>query len=171
MKIELYDPNKVIEFVRRMMQIEAEAKSIKITYQFKLKKPISTENKGGIWFLQNIPSKQLPIIEGCSMHLKQILINLVKNAIKFTESQGQIKITATFDFDESQLEVEVADNGVGIEKQDLDRLFKTFGKLRATEEMNSQGIGLGLMISKSLVEAYGGNINVSSPGKHQGSTF
>ena len=67
--------------------------------------------------------------------------------------------------------MQVADTGVGIAKDDLESLFKSFGKLKSTREINTSGIGLGLMISKSLVEAYGGNLSVFSPGKSQGSTF
>ena len=79
------------------------------------------------------------------MRLKQILINLVKNALKFCR-RGLIRIIMAYDQAEQMLKVLVIDTGKGISAEDLDRLFKKFGKLLRTAEMNSEGIGMGLMI-------------------------
>ena len=92
------------------------------------------------------------------------------NALKFTV-KGHIKIEVakrinTEEFDLAlnplQLEFRVSDTGVGIKKQDFFKLFKLFGKLGTTEEINKSGIGLGLTICKSLTEKMGGEIHVSS---------
>ena len=69
----------------------------------------------------------------------------MKNALKFTKS-GQIKILAAYDFDARILMVHVVDSGVGISHKDIDKLFKKFGKLKRTAHINSEGIGLGLII-------------------------
>lgn len=71
----------------------------------------------------------------------------------------------TYSPSEELLRVHVKDNGRGILKDDLHKLFNMFGKLRRTAEQNSEGIGMGLMISKNLVEINGGTISVHSDGK------
>mmetsp|Transcript_15798 Transcript_15798/g.21381 ORF Transcript_15798/g.21381 Transcript_15798/m.21381 type:complete len:83 (+) Transcript_15798:198-446(+) len=81
----------------------------------------------------------------------QVLINLLKNALKFTNS-GSIKIEAAYDAYQTMFYVKVHDTGVGIDSEDMPSLFRKFGKLQRTAEMNSQGIGLGLTIVKRIVE-------------------
>ena len=76
-----------------------------------------------------------------------MLINLIKNAIKFTY-RGQIKIKAWFNLPLSSLIVHIVDDGVGIAREDFQTLFTRFGKLHRTAEQNSTGIGLGLLIVK-----------------------
>ena len=70
---------------------------------------------------------------------------MVKNALKFCRG-GKIRVIMAFDEAEEMLKVHVVDTGKGIATEDVDRLFKMFGKLRRTAEMNHEGIGLGLMI-------------------------
>ena len=84
------------------------------------------------------------------MRLKQILINLVKNAFKFCRG-GVVRVIMAFDIVEEMLKVHVVDTGKGILPEEIDRLFKQFGKLLRTAEMNHEGIGMGLMICKNLV--------------------
>ena len=67
--------------------------------------------------------------------------------------------------------VHVQDTGRGLEKEEMDKLFKRFGKLQRTLSMNSEGVGLGLNIVKQLVELAGGQIGVESAGSSQGSLF
>ena len=67
--------------------------------------------------------------------------------------------------------MQVKDTGVGIDANDLNKLFTRFGKLQRTSEMNSEGIGLGLTIVKRIVESSGGQVSVFSPGLGEGSTF
>jgi len=66
--------------------------------------------------------------------------------------------------------VQVKDTGVGIQRKDKPKLFKLFGFVQSTEDMNTKGIGLGLVISKKIVESYGGEIGFKSKWK-KGSTF
>ena len=73
------------------------------------------------------------------------MINLVKNALKFTKG-GSVRILVAYDEVNQMLKVHIVDDGKGIKRQDVDKLFKMFGKLRRTAEMNSEGIGMGLMI-------------------------
>ena len=102
--------------------------------------------------------------------MQQVLINLVKNALKFTK-EGQIIISAFYNYNKKSLVVSVLDTGVGITNEDMPRLFNKFGKLHRTAAMNSAGIGLGLTIVKQIVEQTGGSIKVSSAGPDCGSLF
>ena len=80
------------------------------------------------------------------------MINLIKNAIKFTRI-GLVLIVISFDAFKQKLQVQVADSGKGISAEEIPTLCQKFGKLLRTAEMNSEGVGLGLMISKALIEA------------------
>jgi PAS domain S-box-containing protein len=91
---------------------------------------------------------------------KQILINLVSNAIKFTNSGGTVSIRS--ERIGNDLQFAVADQGIGIKREDQASLFKPFKQVQAGKEMNQEGIGLGLAITKKLVELHGGTIWVES---------
>lgn len=104
-----------------------------------------------------------------SAGIQKVLSNLLHNAIKFTPSQGQIHLRARRDGD--NIEIAVADNGIGIPARDLSRVFERFYKAdRARAEGASRGTGLGLAIAKHIVEGHGGRIWVESI-EGKGSTF
>ena len=107
----------------------------------------------------------MPKLNGDVRRFQQVLINLVKNAIKFTFG-GQIDIRASYSFQDRSIIVQVKDTGVGILAEDFSKLFTKFGKLQRTASINNEGIGLGLMICKSIVDKSGGHIQVESLG-HQ----
>ena len=73
-------------------------------------------------------------------------MNLLANALKFTPSRGHITIRV--DLMDEQIEIQVEDSGIGISEVDQKKLFKMFGYLKSTQQMNIQGIGLGLFICK-----------------------
>ena len=102
--------------------------------------------------------------------MKQILINLTKNALKFT-LKGDIHILAAYDEESEKLIVHVVDTGKGINNREMSILFKQFGKVQRTKDMNVEGIGLGLAICKRIIENSRGEITVSSDGENRGSTF
>ena len=85
--------------------------------------------------------------------MKQVLVNLIKNAFKFTNmSGGKIKVTTNYDEEKSgTVAIKVKDTGSGIDAQDMAKLFSRFGKLQRTAKMNSEGIGLGLTIVQQIV--------------------
>ena len=107
---------------------------------------------------------------GDQIRLKQILINLTKNALKFT-LRGNIHILASYDEEQAKLIVHVVDTGKGISNREMNVLFRQFGKVERTGNMNVEGIGLGLAICKRIVSNSGGEITVSSYGENKGSTF
>ena len=80
-------------------------------------------------------------------------------------------VVSSFDNVENQLVVQVADSGKGIEANQIPTLCQQFGKLLRTAEMNSEGIGLGLMISKALIEVNDGKLYINSEGVEKGSVF
>ena len=118
-----------------------------------------------------------PHVRGDGGHLRQVVTNLVSNAIKFT-AQGEVLVRVTVDEPAGAagdagpvvLRFAVTDTGIGIPPEGIDRLFKVFSQVDASTTRRFGGTGLGLAISKQLVELMGGRIGVQSePGK--GSTF
>ena len=109
-------------------------------------------------------------LNGDGQRFKQVLINLVKNALKFTR-RGYVMILISFDAPNELIYVQVSDSGKGIAVEEIPKLCQKFGKLLRTAEMNSEGVGLGLMISKALVEENGGQLEIKSEGPDQGSDF
>jgi len=99
--------------------------------------------------------------------LQQIFWNLINNAVKFTPPNGQITITTTNDSG-GKLRVEIADTGMGIEPEALPKIFDAFEQGGRTQ---LGGLGLGLAISKTLVEAHKGTITAQSAGRNKGSKF
>lgn len=101
--------------------------------------------------------------------LKQVLYNFISNALKFTREEGLVTIRIQKE-DESHFRLEVEDTGIGIKEEDLPKLFVEFQQLDAGSAKKYAGTGLGLALTKSIVEAQGGKVGVrSEPGK--GSVF
>jgi len=101
--------------------------------------------------------------------LKQILFNYVSNALKFTGQRGRVQVKLKAE-GAGEFRIEVSDTGVGISKEDFVRLFVEFQQLDASKSKRYQGTGLGLALTKRIVELQGGRVGVeSTPGK--GSTF
>ena len=124
----------------------------------------------GCWEESFVKTSSLPsygiIDEG---RLRQILLNLISNAVKFT-AKGRVELKASYDASRSVLRCEVVDTGPGIPADRLERLFKRFSQVDASTTRLFGGTGLGLAICKGLVEAMGGTIGVQTePG--QGSCF
>lgn len=102
----------------------------------------------------------LPLIEADRDKLRRIIINLLSNAIKFTHKGGSVTVTA--ERVDSHLRVSVADTGVGIPAKDVARLFDKYEQARSRATRGEKGTGLGLYITKQLVEMHGGEIHVQS---------
>jgi two-component system phosphate regulon sensor histidine kinase PhoR len=110
----------------------------------------------------------LPLAAADPLRVEQILANLVDNAIKYSPNGGPIAVRLIHD--DGDLTVGVSDRGVGVTAEQAERLFERFYRVDSTLHRATRGVGLGLFICRSLVEAHGGRIWVESrPG--QGSTF
>jgi len=117
-------------------------------------------------FLIEIPA-DLPPSEGDPALLVQVLRNLYENAVKYSPGGGAIRTTASIEG--GMITIHVADNGIGIAADEVDRVFARFH--RAGADPSVRGMGLGLYLSHHLVEAQGGRIVANSPGQGQGATF
>ena len=92
--------------------------------------------------------------------LAQVVDNLLSNALKYTQAGGGVRVSLAVDGDRAELCV--VDTGIGIAAADRDRLFTRFFRTRQAEERSIQGVGLGLSITKAIVESHGGRIEVES---------
>ena len=99
----------------------------------------------------------------------QVLGNLLNNAAKYTGRGGTIEVGATAHA--AEVEIAVKDNGIGIARDDLPRLFEMFAQLPGSPERTASGLGIGLALARALVEMHGGRIVARSPGLGEGSEF
>jgi PAS domain S-box-containing protein len=113
----------------------------------------------------NSPNQPL-IVNGDSVRLSQVLMNLLSNANKFTPEGGKILLNVKVN---QKIHVELSDTGIGIKKQDLKRVFEPFSAI--TKPTYIPGTGLGLSVTKGMIEAHGGKIWANSQGEGKGSTF
>ncbi len=112
--------------------------------------------------------ENFPCIRGDQARLRQVIDNLINNAIKYSPKGGEVRISGTFDDD--RVTVSVTDEGVGIPEDEQDRIFERFYRVDSALSRKTQGTGLGLYLARAVIEAHGGKISVKSQlGK--GSTF
>lgn len=109
-------------------------------------------------------------VEGDPARLQQVFWNLIKNSVKFTPEKGRI-IIETANPAPEEIEIRITDTGIGIEPEKIDKIFNAFEQGQVAITRRFGGLGLGLAISKAMVDAHGGKIRVESPGKDRGSTF
>lgn len=142
-------PRQLIEDVLRLMQLRARDKGLVLQTEcrFPLPERILTD----------------------ALRVRQILVNLIGNAIKFTE-RGTITVTVRYDISNARQIFEVTDSGIGIRAEQLDRLFTPFSQADASMSRRFGGTGLGLSISKRLARMLGGDITAHST-FGSGSTF
>jgi signal transduction histidine kinase len=113
-----------------------------------------------ISFSNELPDEEL-IIQGDHQLLRQVLINLISNAVKYTPEEGAISITVDAS-DNGSVEFAVSDNGIGIAEQDIARVMKPFEQVETSLARLHGGVGLGLPLTKKMVEAHGGTLTLTS---------
>jgi two-component system CheB/CheR fusion protein len=111
-------------------------------------------------------AQDLPDIEGDELKVKEILYNLLSNAVKFTPEGGKIGMWAKKM--DSKIEIEVWDTGVGIASENMGKIFEGFFRVDTPYSRITEGTGLGLPLSKKLVELHGGKFSVESEGLNKG---
>ena len=142
-------PDALVAEVRSLMDVRAAEKKLPLRIEFDGKIP--------------------EVIQTDAIRMRQILVNLVGNAIKFTD-QGEVKLTVRYDADSNRLMFQVADTGMGIEPDELGSLFDPFVQADNTSTRTIGGTGLGLAICQRLARALSGEVNVESEAG-VGSTF
>jgi signal transduction histidine kinase len=101
--------------------------------------------------------------------LTQVMGNLLSNALKFTPSGGRVAVQVTVE--ETRVQVDVTDTGRGLSQDEIARLFEPFSQVHAPGEIKERGTGLGLYISREILERHGGRVWAGSGGRGIGSTF
>ncbi len=109
------------------------------------------------------------VVTGDRVRLTQVLANLLNNSARYTPSGGRIAISLARDADEAAISVK--DNGIGVSKEMLPRIFELFSQSPNDENHKHGGLGIGLALARSLVEMHGGSISARSDGSGQGSEF
>jgi len=135
---EPVEPAQLLEQCVRIMRARAEEKQINLT----------------------VEGEALPPIEADPRAIKQVLLNLMSNAVKFTPEGGKVAVR-TFDATDGVV-IQVADTGIGISEEDLTRVGRPFEQIENQHSKVHQGSGLGLALSKSLVEMHGGTLRIDS---------
>ena len=152
-KLQLsFEPICVHQILQRAFEIcrnEIEAKNLEVTFRLRA---VHT------------------YVNGDSARIQQVFWNLIKNSVKFTPEKGQITIETT-NSAPAKIEVRVLDTGIGIEPEAIDKIFNAFEQGQSDITRRFGGLGLGLTISKTLIDAHDGQIRVQSQGKNRGATF
>jgi signal transduction histidine kinase len=146
--LELVDLTALIAEVATLTKVQADAKGLA---------------------LRTGASGDVPPVRADRSRMRQVLLNVIGNAIKFTDF-GEIRVVAATDSDAAHVLVDVADTGIGIAPEQQPLLFEKFRQLDASYTRKHGGSGLGLAISKALIERMGGRIHVRSEGRGMGTT-
>jgi len=138
----------MIESVITELKNQAEQKGLKLSYK---------------------KSKQkLPMIFADSDKLREVVLNLIDNSIKYTPKGS---VTISTEFDDKELRFIVEDTGIGIDPQEVKGLFRKFVRGSGVAQIHTGGSGLGLFIAQKIIKEHGGNVWAESEGKGKGSKF
>ncbi len=150
--------NKIVLNPQPLALVDAVTKAVQLASPAATEKQLAVVNRVG---------GNLPVVHADHDRLQQVLLNLLNNAIKFTR-KGHVEIAA--EIKSTMIEVSIKDTGIGIPHTMLDRIFEAFYQVDSSSARRHQGAGLGLSITKQLVELWGGEIGVES-NTHYGSRF
>ena len=146
--MEKFDIVSLVEEVFEMEQMKAAEQKINLEFSIRPDRPV--------------------YVHADKKRMNEVLNNLINNAIKYGKKKGFVKV-GFYDMDDHVL-VEVTDNGIGMEKKDLSRVFERFYRTDKSRSRVQGGTGLGLSIVKHIIEAHNQTINVKSK-PDEGSTF
>jgi PAS domain S-box-containing protein len=147
---EVFNPHESLRSVVKMLSVKAQSKGLKLTHELD----------------PDLPKTMF----GDCVRFRQILINLIANAVKFT-SVGGVTIRMRTSNGGDSLYCEVIDSGIGVEEAIRERIFEAFFQADGTTSRRFGGTGLGLTVCKQLVEIMGGRIGIHDNGSDPGSTF
>jgi len=143
------DVHALIEFLIGLSQSEFQNKKLNLSLQLKATRHYVHTDAG---------------------RLQQILWNIIRNAVKFTEASGEIVVTTSNDA-EGKIHISIADSGIGMTPETISKLFVPFEQADPTRNRHYGGLGLGMAISNALVELLEGELRAESEGLGRGSTF
>ena len=141
LKTEPVDATALVHEVARMMTGEATKMGVKLVVDL----------------AEDAPRAMADVVR-----LRQALINLVSNAIKFTPAGGTAALATSFDRDLGRVAVTIADTGIGIAEEDIEKVLQPFGQVDSALSRRFQGVGLGLPLARRFVEAMAGNFSLKS---------
>ncbi len=150
LSMEFFDPHESLKSIIKMLGVKADSKGLELNYELDPALP--------------------PAMYGDAVRFRQILINLVANAVKFTSS-GHVTIRMRPANSGQFLYCEVIDSGIGVEESIREKIFEAFFQADGTMRRRFGGTGLGLTVCKQLVEIMGGSIGTHDNGREPGATF
>jgi signal transduction histidine kinase len=163
---DLLDVSKIeqggLKYEMRTMSVSTMVQSVVDELQLAAKEK-------GLKLVFNAPASHKFAVKGDNLKLRQVIQNLVDNAIKYTE-KGQIEVKVEFTNKKEKILVSITDTGMGISAETLGKLFQKFSRGEAGKS-NTSGSGLGLYLAQQIVKAHAGQLWAESPGLGKGSTF
>jgi len=152
-KLEPYDLKNLLDGIINGQKHEAKRKGLDLSF--------------------NLPDVEIPLVNIDPPKIRQVIINLIDNAIKYTykskKKRGFVLVRLKYLPEKMILRLIVEDNGLGISKEDMPNLFKKFSRGKEISIVHTEGTGLGLYVSKQIIEAHDGNIYAESEGTNRGS--
>jgi PAS domain S-box-containing protein len=151
LKLDAVDLIAAVREAAEMVEAEANAKGVRVA----------------------LPPQRTPpcFVRGDGARVRQVLWNLIKNAVKFTPADGEVTVTMRPDDGSGRISLDVKDTGIGIPAHLIERIFLPFEQGDPALARRSGGLGLGLAISKALVELHEGDLTARSAGLNRGTTF
>lgn len=149
-KRELFSLEAIVELVIKLFKSEIEKKGIRLRYER--------------------PIRKLPLVKINVEGIKMVVENLLDNAIRYSEEGGEVEITLKTPVTETEIEFSIRDHGIGIPEDQKERIFSRFFRANNAIKKETEGSGLGLYISKNIIEAHGGKIWFESK-EGEGATF
>lgn len=144
----------------RVLELDEENFDVVKTVMETAKIILQKAQNSGVDLVTDVPNN-LPALNADRVRLKQILLNLLDNAVKFTEKGGRIDLSADID-DNGNMIFKVQDNGIGIAPENLPTILEPFSQVQDIMERTHTGSGLGLPLSKTLTELHGGSLGIES---------
>jgi Signal transduction histidine kinase len=138
-QISSFDTNGFLSQICGMMLIEAESRGLELSY---------------------VKNENLPWILADKDKIKQVVINIIANSIRYSKENGSIMVAAKSN--DKIVRIFIRDNGIGIPEEDIPRIFERFYRVEKSRTTDTGGTGLGLAIAKEIVEAHGGKIVIKS---------
>jgi signal transduction histidine kinase len=149
-KKELFSLEAIVELVIKLFQSRIEERKINLKYER--------------------PTQKLPLVKVDVEGIKTVIENLLDNAIRYTPEGGEVEISLTAPVTETEVQFSIRDSGIGIPDEEKERIFTRFFRASNAIKKETEGSGLGLYISKNIIEAHGGKIWFESK-EGKGTTF